>query len=323
MIGSHLVERLMEEGARVDVLDDLSRGSEDNLPNGGFRMWRYQLGRSHVGQAPLCGWPLVHRDEAFRSKDVVFHLAARVTGIHYNQSHQWKMMMDNLAINQEVAQLVARHGPKHYVYVSTACVYPHDAPIPTPEEAAKNCNPEPTNYGYGVAKWVGEQQASFLHTELGIPTAIIRFFNAAGPRDYYDHETSHVIPALIRRFKEGNDPVVIWGTGLQSRVFVDNRDLAQALMIIAEEGCFGLPVNVGHDKEVTIMHLAEMIKELLDSPAALEFDASKPEGYERRAADTSRLRQITGGWVPDRELSFTLMDMIDDYERRYPNGYVV
>lgn len=326
MIGSHLVEKLLEASAKVDVLDDLSRGNKDNIPWGragwewfGLRLWRYTLGDGRRYDTTLAeAW----QRQAFEDKDVVFHLAAKVAGIEYNRHRQYEMMATNMAINQEVMELVARYEPGYYVYVSTACIYPHDAPIPTPESAGDVCNPEPTNYGYGLAKWVGEQQAKMLHRERGIPTAIVRFFNAAGLRDYYDRETSHVIPALIRRFKEGRNPVVVWGTGLQKRTFIDCRDLAKALMLIVEGGgCDGQATNVGHHQEVTIANLAERIKELLDSPAAIEFDASYPEGYPRRVADTSRLRNITGGWIPDTPLAITLMDMIGDYEERYPDGF--
>lgn len=315
MIGSYLVERLMAVGANVDVLDDMSRGQEANLPRCGIRIWRYYLGGTLSD-----GWNYMAHN-AFRDKDVVFHLAAKVTGIAYNQRHHWDMMQSNLSINQEVAQMVAAYKPGRYIYVSTACIYPHDAPVPTPESCGDVCNPEPTNYGYGVAKWVGEQQAKFIHDELGIPTAIVRFFNAAGPRDYYDEATSHVIPALIRRFLEGDNPVVVWGTGLQRRVFVDARDLAKGLMLIAEYGCDGQPTNIGHIAEISIADLAELIRERTSSKARTEFDASRPDGYPRRAADMTRLVKITGGWRPEIPLVQTIDEMILDYQERYPIGY--
>lgn len=315
MIGSHLVEMLLGVGAAVDVLDDMSRGQEVNLPKAGIRIWRYMLG-SEGGP----GWNYMATN-AFAGKDIVFHLAAKVAGIGYNYHHQFDMLQSNLAINCDVAKLISRHQPERYIYVSTACVYSHDAPIPTYECWGDVCNPEPTNWGYGVAKWVGEQQAKLIHQELGVETAIVRFFNAAGPRDYYDEETSHVIPALIRRFMEGDNPVVVWGTGLQRRVFVDCRDLAKSLMLTAQYGCDGKPTNVGHADDISIGNLAHLIQARIGSNKAnIEFAANRPEGYPTRAADITRLKHLTG-WKPEIPLMNTIDDMIADYQQRYPNGY--
>jgi len=309
MIGSHLV---------VDVLDDLSRGSVGNLPERGYRLWSYRLGSNGLCN---CHYGPTFLKEAFGEKDVVFHLAARVTGIGFNMANDLLMMQDNLAINHEVAEMVREHRPERYVYVSTSCVYPHDAPVPTPESAGDVCNPEPTNWGYGVAKWVGEQQAKAIHKAGISKVAILRFFNAAGPRDYYDRETSHVIPALIRRFMEKENPVVVWGTGLQRRVFVDCRDLAKGAMLVAEKGCDGEATNIGHMRDISIGDLAYTIREHT-TRADIEFDASKPDGYPARGADVTRLKKITGGWIPRLSLDYTVVDMVKDYKKRYPNGYL-
>lgn len=318
MIGSHLTELLLAAGAEVTVLDDCSRGSRRNIPEGAEFHWG-RLGDYRY-------YPEI-KTQSFIGADVIFHLAARVTGIEYNRTHQLEMMQANLLINADVAYLIAAVKPERYIYVSTACVYPHDAPLPTPEDWGEICNPEPTNYGYGVAKWVGEQQAKFIHREVGIPTAIVRFFNAAGPRDYYDWETSHVIPALIRRFLEGHDPVVVWGTGLQRRVFVDCRDLAEGLLLIAEKGCDGQPTNIGHAHDIAIGDLVYLIRKRIARgrygwQPQVEFDASKPDGYPARAADTTRLKRLTSGWLPKIPLVDTLDDMIADYKSRYPDGFV-
>lgn len=297
-IGSHLVEHLMDDkGATVYVADDDSRG-HNNLHH-------------------------VHYDIDLRKQqppiyagDIVFHLAAKVTGIAYNATHQLNMLQHNLAINYTVAEAVKKAKPSLYVYVSTACVYPHDAPVPTPESAGRVGNPEPTNFGYGVAKWVGEQQARYIHYEYNIPTIIVRFFNAFGPRDYYDYDTSHVAPALIRRVMElhEREPLVVWGSGLQSRALVDARDIAKALVMLAEtpEAHDAQPINIGHAQEVTMNALASMIMNLCGKSADIENDTSKPDGYPRRAADTTRLQSLIG-WIPDRPIVETLGDMIDEY----------
>lgn len=298
-IGSHLVAHLLGLGAAVTVLDDLSRGQPQNLPPG-TPLQRLDLSTQVPDLSPYA---------------TVFHLAAKVTGIHYNRSHQLDMLQANLAINWHVAEALRQvNSAPRTIWVSTACVYPHDAPVPTPEECAEVCNPEPTNYGYGVAKWMGEQQARWLAREQALPVTIVRFFNAFGPRDYYDEATSHVAPALIRRIVEGEDPVRVWGSGQQTRALVDARELARAMVEIAQQPPARIEdiLNIGHARQITIRELAETILQLVHSPARLEFDLTQPEGYPARAADTTRLFARLG-WVPSIPLELTLRDMLVDY----------
>ena len=306
-IGSHLVDALMAKGVeQLTILDNFSRGSLDNILE------------PRLNGASIRTMNLELVPPAIREGSVVFHLAAKVTGIQYNRTHQLEMMQTNLRINWNMTQAMTRCKPKLYVFVSTACIYPHDAPIPTPEWCGNVCNPEPTNFGYGVAKWVGEQQAKYLYHEYNVPTLIVRFFNAFGPRDYYDEETSHVAPALIRRVMEGQDPLEIWGTGEQTRAFVDARDIAKALVMLAEtpDAHDALPVNIGHKTEVPIWDLAEVICQVCKRDPLHIFDTSKPDGYPRRAADTLRLKSLIG-WVPDTPIERTIRNMVTDYKARY------
>lgn len=307
-IGSHLVDALIASGHEVCVIDNLCRGFRDNI-NPAADL--HYINLSQVYPYTLSRY--------FRDADAVFHLAAKVTGIEYNRHHQLDMMQTNLKMNWTVTEAVRHARPRLYVFVSTACVYPHDAPVPTPESAADICDPEPTNFGYGVAKWVGEQQARYLHDEHDIPTMIVRFFNAFGPRDYYDPATSHVIPALIDRAFNARDVLNIWGSGEQTRVFVDARDIAAVLVKLMDQPVAhtALPVNIGHSDEISIRGAAEMVNEMVTgSRLSLTFDTSKPDGYPRRAADATRLGLIIGDydWILFED---TLEDMIDDYTERF------
>lgn len=314
-IGSHLVDLLVSQDEQVTVIDDFSRGSMENL-----------AGAMKTGNLKVRNTDLEHYGFPSRH-DAVFHLAAKVTGIEYNRRNHYDMLATNLRINMNVVESVRRTRPRLFVYVSTACVYPHDAPVPTPESAGDIGDPEPTNHGYGVAKWAGEQLVKHLHREHGVPCLIVRFFNAFGPRDHYDEETSHVAPALIKRVVDGEDPVVVWGSGNQTRALVDARDIAKALVMLMDrmltpetqwEGKWPSPiaVNVGHEREVTVRELAQIILNVSGSEAKLQFDASKPDGYPRRAADTELLRRMTG-WVPDTPVDVTVADMVADYQSRY------
>lgn len=320
-IGSHLVDELVKRGVgSVLVIDDLSRGRIDNL---NMRDDILTVGLTDIVRQ---GLPL----EWLHDNSIVFHLAAKVTGIHYNATHQLDMMQSNLAINHAMTEWVLNGGMglDALIWVSTACVYPHDAVVPTTENAAQVCNPEPTNFGYGVAKWVGEQQAKYLNLEYDIPTVVTRFYNAFGPRDYYDEETSHVAPALIRRVMEqnGDEPLVVWGTGQQTRVLVDARDIATALCLLAENisETSGRVVNIGHTNEISIEDLAYKIIDICGKSGSMEvdFDTSRPDGYPRRSADTTLLNELVG-WIPNRSIDQTLSDMLVDYHVQVGKGWII
>lgn len=203
-------------------------------------------------------------------------------------------------------------------FISHNCVYPHNAPIPTPEEFGAVCNPEPTNWGYGIGKWVGEQQAIYLHRERKIPTIIVRFFNAIGIGDHYGDDISHVTPALIKRAANNELPLMVWGTGNQTRVLVDSKDIAEALvrLIECEEAHNAEPINIGHAREISMKELGRTILDIMGKPWGMCFDPTVPEGYPRRAPDTSRLKSLIG-WVPDTPLEVSLREMIEDYNNRY------
>lgn len=306
-IGSHLVDALVTGGEQVKVIDNFSRGTMQNLAGA------MQAGRVQIAQVNL-----ERNGFAFRPDDIIWHLAAKVAGIEYNRQNQYDMLRSNLAITHNTLESVRKFPPKLLVYASTACVYPADAPVPTPESAADICNPEPTNHGYAVAKWVGEQMVKHLTMEHNVPCVIVRFFNSFGQRDYYDKESSHVVPALIRRVMEGENPITVWGTGRQTRVFVDARDIAKALILLKDvpEAHNAQPINIGHEKEVSIAQLVDTIVRLSGKDVGYEFDTTKPDGHKRRAADCTLLRRLIG-WVPDTPLEATIGRMIEDYQGRY------
>jgi GDP-L-fucose synthase len=141
-----------------------------------------------------------------------------------------------------------------------------------------------------------------MHVVIGRP------FNAYGPRDHFDEATSHVIPAIMKRVMDGDNPVEIWGTGNQSRVFVHAKDLARGMMLVTEKAPAGVPVNIGHDKEVTIKELFQIICRVVGKFPKARFDTSRPDGYSRRAADTTRLRAYTG-FVPSISLEHGIREM--------------
>lgn len=304
MIGSYLVEYLVEWGAEVTVVDNLERGNAHNLQ---AVMEHIRFIKGDLLDPTVCR--IVTQD-----KDVVINMAAKVTGIHYNIHHHGVMFTANMLLAANVLEAARKNGVKRFCAVSTACIYPHDAVVPTPEPEGERGSPEPTNEGYGWAKRMAEKMAQYYAQEYGMEIAIVRPFNAYGPRDYFDEETSHVIPALIKKVLDGNDPVHIWGSGNQSRAFVHARDVALGILLVTEKYPMADPVNVGHDKEVTIRDLFYKICELTGWHPRPFFDTSRPEGYPRRAADITKLRQVTGGFEPQISLEEGLREMIAVYQ---------
>ncbi|MBI3273421.1 MAG: SDR family NAD(P)-dependent oxidoreductase [Planctomycetes bacterium] len=307
-IGSHLVEDLVAAGARVTVADNLERGRLENL--------REVEKNLRFVQADLRDPEACRRVCA--GQEIVLNLAAKVAGIEYNREHPSEMFEANLLLQQHVLRAAAGAGVGRFLQVSTACVYPHDALVPTPESEGHRGEPEPTNSGYGWAKRMGELLAAWQARDRGMEVAIVRPFNAYGPRDDYDPRTSHVLPALVKKIMDRENPVRVWGSGNQTRVFVHARDFARGILLVAERYAKADPVNVGHDEEISIRALVALVQRLTGSRSEVLYDVTKPEGHARRAADVTKLREVTGGFVPRVSLEDGVREMIAGYEGHRP-----
>lgn len=288
MIGSHLVELLEGEGADVTVLDNLSRGRKQNLSE-----TRCQFIYTDAS--------VLTNLNALKGMNAVFNLAAKVTGMHYNRKHHAEMFYENIMLQTVPLRACIMWEVPLYLQSSTVCVYPHDMAYPVYEEEGHRGEPEPTNAGYGWAKRMGERYAQWVAQEYDIKIGITRLSNAFGPRDYFDEETSHVIPALIRRTIE-DDYVMVYGTGLQSREFLYAKDAAMGMMKVLEHYPRGYPVNIGSPaNRITIEDLADLIQEIVGVKKPLYFDASIPDGYPRRGSRIDKL-VAKAGWQPQTTL---------------------
>jgi GDP-L-fucose synthase len=230
--------------------------------------------------------------------DLVMHLAARVGGIGANRANPGVFFYDNLLMGAHVIEQARRAGVGKVLVVGTVCAYPKHTPVPFREADLWNGYPEETNAPYGIAKKALLVQAQAYRQQYGLDTIYLLPVNLYGPRDNFDPASSHVIPALIRKFVEaveaGRDTVEVWGTGRATREFLYVDDCARALLLAAERYDGAEPVNVGSGREVSIRELADRIAALCGFTGRIAWDASKPDGQPRRLLDTSRAVEAFG-----------------------------
>ncbi|MCX6704965.1 MAG: NAD-dependent epimerase/dehydratase family protein, partial [Candidatus Woesebacteria bacterium] len=231
---------------------------------------------------------------ACKKKDVVMNLAARVGGIEYNRLHQATMLRDNLNIEITMIEAARVSHVERFLVISSACVYPRGCSVPTPETEGFVSEPEPTNGGYGWAKRMAELLGKYYADEYGMQIAIVRPYNCYGPRDHFDPKTSHVIPALIKRVFDGENPVIVWGSGTQTRAFLYVEDLADGMITAIEKYPVPDPVNLGTDEEVSISDLVNRIIEISGIKTKITFDTTKPDGSPRRNSDNKKAQEKIG-----------------------------
>ncbi len=267
-LGSHLVERLVAEGEEVFV----ARRAEYDLTR------QDDVARLFIDAEP----------------ELVFHLAAEVGGIGANRANPGRYWYANLIMGANVLEQTRLYGSSKLVVAGTVCAYPKHTPVPFREEELWNGFPEETNAPYGVAKksiLVGGQA---YRDQYGLNTIFLLPANLYGPRDNFDLDSSHVIPALIRKMVEGEDEVVLWGDGSPTREFLYVEDCADGLVRAAELYDRPEPVNLGTGVETSIRDLAETIAELTGFSGEIRWDTSMPNGQPRRSLDASKAEQLFG-----------------------------
>ena len=226
--------------------------------------------------------------------DLVIHLAAAVGGIGANASCPGTFFYDNLIMGVELLEQARQFGIPKFVAVGTICAYPKFAPVPFREEDLWEGYPEETNAPYGLAKKMLLVQAQAYRQEFGYNAIYLLPVNLYGPGDNFDLASSHVIPAMIRKFltakETGQDCVTMWGDGSPTREFLHVSDAAEAICLAAEHYDGEEPVNVGYGQEVSIRDLAEKIRSLIGYDGRIEWDTSRPNGQPRRMLDVTRAR---------------------------------
>ena len=277
MVGSALVRRLQGEDCEVLTADR----SELDLTD----------------QRAVLGWMHNHRPQA------VFLAAARVGGIHANDSRPVDFLRDNLLIETAIFTGAESVGVEKLLFLGSSCIYPKLADQPLREEALLTGPLEPTNEWYALAKIAGVKLAQAYRKQFGCDFISAMPTNLYGPGDNFDLSGSHVLPALIRKVhqaKENGAAVEIWGSGTPLREFLYVDDCADACVHLMQHYSDGLPVNVGSGQEVSIRDLVRLVMEVLGHDGEIVFDPSKPDGTPRKLLDSSRLSKL--GWSPKVDL---------------------
>ena len=230
--------------------------------------------------------------------DIVIHLAAKVGGIGYNREHPAELFYDNAIMGIQLMEAARLAGVKKFVAVGTVCAYPKYTPVPFREDELWNGYPEETNAPYGLAKKMMLVQAQSYRAQYGFNAIFLLPVNLYGPGDNFNPESSHVIPALIKKFVEakenGDKEVIVWGTGSASREFLYVKDAGQAIVLATEKYNGNEPVNIGAAKEISIKNLVEIIQDITEYKGEIVWDTNKPDGQPRRCLDTSRAKKEFG-----------------------------
>lgn len=278
MVGSALVRRLLEAGC--EGLLTRTRQDLDLLDQA-------QVTRFMQAERP----------------DFLFLAAARVGGIHANDTEPARFIYENLMIAANLVHAAWACGVKRLMFLGSSCIYPRAAPQPMPESALLHGPLEPTNEPYAIAKIAGIKLCDAYNRQHGTNFMSVMPTNLYGLRDNYDLQNSHVLPALIRKMHEAKvhdaGEVVVWGSGAPRREFLYSEDLADACVFLMEKfnaSDVGEFVNVGTGKEITIRELAELVAEIVGFRGKLVFDTSRPDGTPRKLLDVSRLQAL--GWQP-------------------------
>ena len=252
--------------------------------------------------------------------DLVIHLAAVVGGIGHNQKHPGKFFYDNLMMGVQLIEQSRLHGVKKFVATGTVCAYPKFTPVPFKEDDLWNGYPEETNAPYGLAKKMMLVQAQSYREEYGFNSIFILPANLYGPGDNFDLETSHVIPALIRKCIEarrlGAGFIEVWGSGSASREFLYGEDCAAGIVQAAALYNEGEAVNLGNGREVVIKDLVELIARLTGFEGEIRWQPDKPDGQPRRQLDTRRALEKFG-FQAQTSLEQGLRQTIDWYETTF------
>jgi len=277
------------------------------------------IGRTQA-ELDLLDAPAVQRFYAEQKPDVVLVAAARVGGIVANDSLPAQFIYENLQIQNHLIHGAYEAGVKKLLFLGSSCIYPKLAPQPLREDSFLSGPLEPTNQWYAVAKIAGIKMCQAYRRQYGCDFISVMPTNLYGPNDNYDLQTSHVLPALIRKFHEarvaGAASVSCWGSGRPMREFLYADDVARACLFLLENYSDEQFINIGYGQDISILELAELVKRVIGFAGEIVWDCTKPDGTPRKWLDSSRLFAM--GWRPQVDLETGIRLAYADFCRRFP-----
>jgi GDP-L-fucose synthase len=257
--------------------------------------------------------------EALAGSEVVVHLAAKVGGIGANRQFPASFFLDNILMGVNVVDACHRLGVRRAVLCGTVCSYPLSPPAPFKEESLWDGYPEATNSAYGVAKRLLGEMANAYHRQYGLNYIYLLPTNMAGRGDNYKPESSHVLPAAIRKIDQAlktRSTPTFWGTGSATREFLNVRDAARAFVLAAESDYVGGPINLGSGTCLSIKEAVAKVADLMGYRGTVLWDPSKPDGQPHRHLDCSLAREVLG-WRAEISFEDSLREMLADYRERF------
>ena len=241
---------------------------------------------------------------AKENPDVIIDAAARVGGILANNDFPYQFIMENMQIQNNLIDSALQNGVEKFIFLGSSCIYPKLAPQPLKEEYLLTDTLEPTNEWYAIAKITGVKTCQAIRNQFGKDYVSLMPTNLYGTYDNFDLNTSHVLPAMIRKFHEAKEnnhvPVTLWGSGLPMREFLFVDDMAKAVVFALENKLPDYLYNVGTGEDLTIKELAEIIQEIVGHQGEIIWDSSKPDGTPRKLMDVSKMHEL--GWKHQIEL---------------------
>ena len=292
MVGSALVRRLRQ-------------GGYQNL-----------LVRSR-NELDLLDQPAVHQFLQKEKPDYIFIAAAKVGGIHANNTYRADFICQNLMIAANLIHGAHLAGVERLLFLGSSCIYPRDCPQPMKEEYLLSGPLEPTNEPYAVAKIAGVKLCEAYNRQYDRQYLSVMPTNLYGPNDNYDLETSHVLPALIRKAHEAKtsdeEVLSVWGTGTPKREFLHVDDLADACVFLMETSNYASMLNIGSGEEISIKDLAELVMEVVGFKGGIRFDPGKPDGMPRKRLDINKIRSL--GWTPSITLAAGIKSSYEEFAR--------
>jgi len=252
-----------------------------------------------IPRSKICDLRLMKNcQKAVQNQNIVIHLAGVVGGIGFNQTIPGQIFYDNLMMGAQLMEAARQAGVKKFVAIGTICVYPKLTPTPFKEKDIWNGYPEETNAPYGLAKKMLLVQAQAYRQQYGFNTIYLLPTNLYGPGDNFNPESSHVIPALIKKIadaqKAGQKYIEVWGTGKASREFLYVEDCAEGIILATEKYNKPEPVNLGANREIKIKDLVKLICKIMDFKGQIRWDFSKPDGQPRRMVDATLAKKEFG-----------------------------